>query len=238
MNSDLTSIVSALDRLTATQRKGPWDYASTIAVVLTLLVLVWYTIETMCLRRAAQAQTERSSELLTEAQRQNETSLRLVTEAQAQNEIALRPILVLLFETVLSHDSGRVLPGSRSLEIKNLGNGPAFNVTIDHLRLDEEDAKYWFFYPDTLGKGECKPVYCGDFHKNGETMATWETIEEAILRQGAVPLPQMLTVNYRSAGGHLYYTKRRLDRTADLTLNLEFDRCGILDLSTVNEEGV
>lgn len=90
MNPDLNKIAHALDRLVALQQKGPWDYVATIAVVLTLIVLIWYTVETYKLRRAAQAQTTETANLLKEAQRQNETSLRLLEQTQHQTETALQ----------------------------------------------------------------------------------------------------------------------------------------------------
>ena len=86
VNLDLTSIARALDRLIAAQQKGGWDYIGTVAVVLTLFVLVLYTYETFKLRKAAQAQTEQGNKLFAEAQRQNQTSLDLLKEAQRQND--------------------------------------------------------------------------------------------------------------------------------------------------------
>jgi len=45
MDSNLNGIASSLERLVALQQKGWWDYIATIAVVLTLFVLIWYTIQ-------------------------------------------------------------------------------------------------------------------------------------------------------------------------------------------------
>lgn len=90
MDPNLNAIARSLDRLVALQQKGPWDYIATVAVVLTLIVLVWYTIETYKLRKAAQAQTTETANLLGEAQRQNETSLRLVEQAQRQNDVTAK----------------------------------------------------------------------------------------------------------------------------------------------------
>ncbi|MGD1094033.1 MAG: hypothetical protein ABSB35_18875 [Bryobacteraceae bacterium] len=90
MSPDLNGIASSLDRLVALQQKGLWDYIATIAVVLTLIVLVWYTVETYKLRKAAQAQMTETANLLTEAQRQNQTSLRLLEQAQRQNDVTAK----------------------------------------------------------------------------------------------------------------------------------------------------
>ena len=58
MNPNFTSVTNAINRLVGAVHKGTWDYISTIAVVVTLLVLIWYTWETHGLRRAAQRQNE------------------------------------------------------------------------------------------------------------------------------------------------------------------------------------
>lgn len=127
MNPDLTSITEALNRLVAASGKGAWDYVNTVAVLLTLGVLIWYTVETYRLRLAAQRQTEESGRLLQEAQRQNEASKNLVIEAKRQNEIAVMPMLAIVNE---------VLPNQtdRSIVLRSVGSGPAFNLSIDRAR--------------------------------------------------------------------------------------------------------
>ena len=65
----LDSIVRALDRLAAAQQKGIWEHAYIVIMLLTLLVLIWYTVETQRLRKAGQAQTAKTADLLREAQR-------------------------------------------------------------------------------------------------------------------------------------------------------------------------
>ncbi len=160
MNSNLNGIASSLERLVALQQKGPWDYIATVAVVLTLIVLVWYTVETYRLRKAAQAQITETAKLLTEAQRQNDTSLRLVEQAQRQNEVtaklvteaqrqndasaglvraahrqnenAIMPILAIRVEPPQSRYARSYDPNEKShLVLRNEGTGPAFNVLID-----------------------------------------------------------------------------------------------------------
>ena len=89
MKTDLESIARALERLAAAQQKGPWDYVQVIAVLLTLGVLIWYTVETYRLRKVAQDQTAATAQLLQEAQRQNDVSANLLQEAQRRNEVAV-----------------------------------------------------------------------------------------------------------------------------------------------------
>jgi hypothetical protein len=58
MSADLRAITEALNRLVAAQQKGVLDYANVGLLLLTLFVLVVYTLETLKLRRAAQRQNE------------------------------------------------------------------------------------------------------------------------------------------------------------------------------------
>jgi hypothetical protein len=224
VNPDLNPIVRALDRLIAAQQKGVWDYIGTGAVVLTIVFLIWYTYKTYRLRKAAQEQTVKAGDLLTEAQRQNEASQRLVEEAQNQNETALRPIVALTLHEILDMDlAGRASTERRNLRMRNLGNGPAFNVTSEHLSGDGE-AKYVFFHPDIMAKDEDVIVYLGDFDATGNPlMMNWEAIETVIFGHHAIPLPQMITINYRcdwqtiphDSGArrkHLRYIEARLSR--------------------------
>jgi len=131
VNPDLTGIVRAIDRLVSSQQKGPWDYIAIIAVVLTLGFLVWYTIETYRLRKAAQAQTTETAKLLTEAQRQNEATLKLVSAAQRQNETAITPLLSIKKEPPQPMYAASRPKIQSHLVLRNEGQGPAFNVSLD-----------------------------------------------------------------------------------------------------------
>lgn len=146
MNPDFTPIVRALQNLAAIERKGAWDYISTSAVVLTLIVLIKYTIETSRLRRAAQQQTTETRNLLREAQQQNSTSLSLVTEAhrqtelysnlwneaQRQNEFSVMPFLAIFLDLPEALTNSQVFRHTKpQLKLRNVGKGPAFNVVFD-----------------------------------------------------------------------------------------------------------
>jgi len=114
---------------------------------------VRYTYETYKLRQAAQEQTRATGDLLTEAQRQNATSLSLVRqaqqqnavtanllkEAQRQNEVAVMPILAVLVVSPKQITSSEALYGDTrpKLALRNVGTGPAFNVSIDHVCVGE-----------------------------------------------------------------------------------------------------
>jgi hypothetical protein len=159
---DFNAIVRALDLLVVAQQKRPWEYIGTIAVVLTLAVLIWYTIETYKLRKAAQVQTSETAKLFVEAQRQNETSLQLLEETQRQNETALqmlketqvqsaasiRPIL----QMVSSVRRDTLVTVEFMYQIRNPGVGPAFSISIEAVRFPK--AVYLFENPDTLGTGD------------------------------------------------------------------------------------
>jgi hypothetical protein len=121
---ELKSIARVLERLAASSQKGPLDYIQAGAVILTLCVLIWYTIETYLLRKAGQDQTAATAQLLKEAQRQNEVSASLLHEAQRQNEVAVMPILAIVIESPPGADKPQIA-------LVNIGSGPAFNLSID-----------------------------------------------------------------------------------------------------------
>jgi len=206
-----------MNRLIEAQKKGPWDYASTIAVVLTLVVLVWYTYETYRLRKAAQEQTEKTAELLitsqvqntlaanlwAEAQRQNESTARLVEEAQRQNDIPLMPILTICV----------VSPGqspahaTREIErpqmiMRNVGSGPALNVSIDE---HAAEGCILQFQPGTnmMTPGETRVLsyysYYNDIGVPGYLDGICNLIEK-----GHIPNPLTITVRCHSAASKAY----------------------------------
>src|SRR5215467_3575864 len=130
----LDAIVRALDRLTAAQQKGIWEHSYIVIMLLTLLVLIWYTVETQRLRKAGQDQTAKTADLLREAQRQNEVSVFLLQEAQRQNEVSVMPILAIAVEPLAAGDADRIV-------LTNVGSGPAFNLSIDPLHWDSRKLK-------------------------------------------------------------------------------------------------
>ena len=235
------AVTQALTKIAESVQSHFWpqtlvEWAQLALVLLTGLTLVYlikYTQETSQLRIAARDQVEVSNQLLRAAQDQNSVNQRLLQEAQVQNETALRPILAFALQETLTHDeTGRAIAEGRKLHLKNLGNGPALNVTVEYLEGDGE-TRFVFHHPDTLARGEDSVVYIGDFVSKGKPlMIPWDALEEVVFGAKAIPLPQMLTIQYRSAAGKLYETVQRLDLTAaNTTLTLEFDRCGPLDLS-------
>lgn len=106
--TDLHRLIALLGGWITGQPSNDWLYANTILVSLTLVVLIWYTIETSNLRK--------------EAQRQNAVTTDILTEARRQNELATMPILALYLDL-----TGR----EERLVLKNVGEAPAFNVEIE-----------------------------------------------------------------------------------------------------------
>ena len=191
-------------------------YASislTVLTVATLGVLILYTVETSRLRRAAQAQSVETASLL--------------KEAQVQNETALRPIVALNIEHTLIGDDLHASSDTRTLHLRNMGKGPAFNVTLTPLNGDH-DVAYAFHHPDLLAEGETVLVHVGEYNDAGNPLMTWQSVEEVIFGSGAISLPQMLTINYRSATGKAYETVQRLDGRTVESLNLEFDKSRLI----------
>jgi hypothetical protein len=125
MHDDLNSIVRELAQLVNAQRTGTWDHIHTVAVLLTLIVLIWYTMETYRLRKVAQGQIRETTKLLRAAERQNEVSDNLLRESQRRNEMSVMPILAVATEPATG-DSIRAV-------LLNVGFGPAFNVLIERV---------------------------------------------------------------------------------------------------------
>jgi len=130
----INAVVQAIDRLNASLQKGVVDHAYVVIVLLTLLVLIWYTIETQRLRKAGQTQTVKTAQLIAEAQRQNEVSRHLLSEARRQNEVSVMPILAISIEEMPNDDVDRIV-------LINVGSGPAFNLSIDPLHWDNRSLK-------------------------------------------------------------------------------------------------
>jgi hypothetical protein len=155
--SDFQPIASAMDRLATAMGKGWLDYTATIAVVLTLVVLIWYTVETYLLRKAAQKQIEETDKLLLEAQKQNLTAqeqttinANLLSEAQRQTEISIQPVFAVFKGTSVNNMKGRIM-------LENVGKGAAFNTTIGQLTWDNK--KLEFDHESTVMKpGDAEPL--------------------------------------------------------------------------------
>jgi hypothetical protein len=212
MNPDLNAIVRALDRLVVAQQRSPWEYIGTIAVVLTLVVLIWYTIETYKLRKAAQVQTSETAKLFVEAQRQNETSLQLLKETQRQNETALQMLGETQVQSAASiRPSLQMVSSVRrttlvteeiTYQVRNLGVGPAFNISIEAVRFPK--AVYLFHNPDTLGTGESGdvlPVRSAEEQDRAKKVGWYDFFIE-----GDNNKPFNVVVRYQNAEGKAYFT--------------------------------
>src|SRR5260370_39247063 len=92
---------------------------TTAVTTATLIVLIWYTVETQRLRR----------------------------EAQRQNENSTMPIV--MFQSV--YVRGQNITVSRPV-IRNLGSGPAFNVSVSPITLSGRTVT--FEHPRTLAPGQ------------------------------------------------------------------------------------
>lgn len=185
MNPDLNPIVQSLNRLIAAQQKGPWDYASTVAVVLTLLVLIWYTYETYQLRRTAQEQTTKMAGLLREAHR--------------QNEVLVMPILAILVASPEELYSSEVVYGSANpkLVLRNVGTGPAFNVSIDKYAVEGRELQFEHG-SHMLTPGEKRTLSFHLQEQHSGTMGDLDTMYDWI-NNGLLPDLLNITARCRSA---------------------------------------
>ena len=125
----MDAIAQAIDRLTATQGKGALDWLGFSILVLTFAALVWYTVETYRLRI-------KTTEILGEARR--------------QNEMTILPMLALYVDR-----SGHDL----RLLLRNLGTGPAFNVSVEPLTWDN---RTWTILdaPEVMAVSETETLRC------------------------------------------------------------------------------
>ena len=178
--------------------------ALTVLTFVTLLVLIWYTLETTRLRRSAQEQTTVTSRLLREAQRQNEQSMLPIVALSLQ----LRPV-----------DEGRLAQTEwagaqrRFLVLRNVGNGPAFNVAIRPLA-GRASQMCSFCHSDHLAAGEEEVVAPLLTRKDSpfNTSGLEEIEKEA--RSGELQVPHRVLVSYRSASGARYQTTQVLQNDA------------------------
>jgi hypothetical protein len=249
MDPDLNAIARSLDRLVVLQQKGPWDYIATVAVVLTLIVLIWYTIETYKLRKAAQAQTTETANLLNEAQRQNETSLRLVEQAQRQNDVtaklvteaqhqneataelaraahrqnenAIMPILAIRVEPPQSRYARSYNPNEQShLVLRNEGTGPAFNVFIEPFSAEGRELEF-DHGSSVIRPGEEREL---TYHLQEGNSGTIGNVNELYrwINTGTLPDPLFLRIGCRSVSSTDYtFTFRFTPMAGTLAVLLE-----------------
>ena len=142
MNPDLHQTNVVLERIAATLQKGAWDHASAVAIILTLVVVLVYTVETYKLRRAAQAQTDETR--------------RLLKEAKIQNERSILPVVTIEGARGIPVSEGANMPAFQTV-ISNLGSGPAFNISIDPLR--GPGAAIRFEHTTALAPGDQQPIW-------------------------------------------------------------------------------
>ena len=177
MNPDLTQIVTALNRLVVAQHKGWLEYTNTGLVLVTLGVLIWYTVETARLRSVAQEQTSKATILLTDAQRQNET--------------AVKPMFAIYISVVLN---------KRQVTLENVGLGPAFNVKIGHPEWDGNRLTIWL--PTNVMKpGQTEALTFGIW--DGTTGVNLP-LKELEVDTGRIPNPFQIVIRCVSVDGKPY----------------------------------
>jgi hypothetical protein len=178
VNNDIKQVLAALDRLVAAHQRGPWDYVSIIAILLTLIVLIWYTIETYKLRVAAVNQLG----------------------------VAITPIVMI---APIQEAKGAV-PA-----IRNVGNGPAFNISIESGNIGEQ-SKLTFFHSDVLAGNELQVLHLTLQQPERERqMFTHDDIVTNIA-QGHLPPTLPLTITYNGANGQGYTTMMAIEVRSEL----------------------
>jgi hypothetical protein len=201
VNPNFKSLVDAIDHLTAAQQKGPWDYAGTVAVVLTLGFLVWYTVETFWLRKAAQ--------------QQNEHSTMPIVSFQSSYTVTGQPINVSLL-AIRNMGSGPAF----NVEIKPLaiGDKSAFFKHARTLAPGELNAVEVAGLMDPATQDSFGQVSRATMERTSDLMGYLERIQRAGQIHGEI--------TYMSATGKRYRTRFTLDHTLDYDSFIAFDGMG------------
>jgi len=179
VNTDTKQVLAVLERLVAAHQRGVLDYTGVIAIVLTLVVLIWYTIETHGLRVTAVKQVEH----------------------------ATTPILAIA--PVLDRDA------HPQIAIRNVGSGPAFNLSID-AATNKGCARLTFQFCDVLAGQETQPltVTMVPPERQPEVLRHHEISEAIKLGQLPASIPVVLT--YNGSSGKQYRTIMSLEHKEDL----------------------
>jgi len=188
MKADVQAIVDAINRLAPSWQDRMWERASTVAVALTLVVLIWYTIETYLLRKAAQNQIAETDKLLIEARNQNAltleqnaTNANLLKESQRQTEISTQPMFAVYKGKASMGTDGRIL-------LENVGNGPAFNISIDSLMWDDDRQLRIENAPSVMKPGDTEPLVF-DLYEQGKPLLHIHFGQDLVVKMGENEMP-------------------------------------------------
>lgn len=220
-------IITAVESIAASLKTHFWpqsfgDVAQIVLFLLTLVTLFYlrrYTNETVALRvatrdqvtvnnkvleetvklrQATQDQASVSNELLKATQAQAKASTDLLAETQAQSAASIRPIL----QMVSSVRRTTLVTDEITYQVRNLGVGPAFNISIEAVRFPK--AVYLFQNPDTLGTGESGdvlPVRSAEEQDRAKRVGWYDFFIEGDNHE-----PFNIVVRYQNAEGRAYFT--------------------------------
>jgi hypothetical protein len=208
-------VLKALQAIAQSARPHFWpqnlvEYSQLLLVLLTgatLVALVLYTLETVKLRRATQAQVDVTHRLLKEAQNQ-------VKESQSQNEYALMPVVVL---TTTRH------PGvcDAIFALRNNGNGPAFNAATRPIVCGDARKPFRLWHGATIAAGEGEPA-----------QLSWDPLSKRLeasdfaiwLRDKGGETAVQTSIVYQSVTGRWYETSHTITLASGRNdLNIHFD---------------
>jgi len=155
-------------------RKGPFDYVSLVVLIFTLAAVVYYTAETVRLRKATQRQIEAS----------------------------IRPVIGIRIEPPDSPFSRTQRREERRLVLHNDGSGPAFNVVVDDFTYDGRLLQFdWG--SGVIRPGEARDLVFHLKEDNSGTNGTvneffyWMT-------KGQLPTPTTISIHCVSGSSHRY----------------------------------
>jgi len=208
-----------MDAVTAQTLQTWFSLALDLLTLCTLFVLIWYTVVTVGLRRAAQEQVRESVDLL--------------RESQKQTEQAVMPVLIMTVDDIRRDTtpeerdaSGGVAKATRScLVIKNVGQGPTLNSRTTVLRAQGASAE--FHHRAVLAVGQYYVLRCVSWDPLGtQNMFTEPYVLLEHFRHFD-PSGETISTKYMSVTGRWYETVHSFetgDGGNELIINVDSHR--------------
>lgn len=191
---------------------------TTFATVITMGVLIWYTIETYRLRTAAELQHKAAVEQL------NETKI--------QTDLSITPVLTISADPDPSPQTGV------AIVMRNLGTGAAFDIGVEPEAT--EGIRLRFEYPDVLASQEIAQITLF-WNRGDKGSGKLQTVSDYMGMCKSHRIPDFVYINlvYIGATKKSYRTRCQFvceggnDRLRFVTLEI-WERVGDRDLPLIN----
>lgn len=161
-----------------------------IAALLAFWALVWYTLETEKVRKAAESQAQAAHDQL----RALGDQIRLTSEQLSQQ---IRPVLTLAWGGGVGSDT--------NVTVHNIGLGPAFNITVQDVPLGDGIVRFTTLSVLAPNQGSFLKA---TLNEDGVAVNTYLA---TVFRDS----PAIVSVRYDDLGGRHYTQRVRLGLTAE-----------------------